>query len=78
MWKRMSTKQASSSPIAYYQQVGRAGRSLQSSRGVLLRGSEDKEIQDFFIETAFHPTDSLSAYVGWDFLADGLDGPSLK
>ena len=60
--------QAPSSPIAYYQQVGRAGRSLQSSRGVLLRGSEDKEIQDFFIETAF-PNPELAEVV-----VDYLDG----
>jgi len=45
--------QAPSSAIAYYQQVGRAGRQLNQSWGVLLRGIEDKEIQDFFIEDAF-------------------------
>jgi ATP-dependent DNA helicase RecQ len=41
------------SPVAYYQQVGRAGRGLESSRAVLLRGGEDTEILDFFIDTAF-------------------------
>jgi hypothetical protein len=45
--------QAPVSPIAYYQQVGRAGRSLDQSWAVLLRGVEDKEIQDYFFETAF-------------------------
>src|SRR5215212_5589203 len=45
--------QAPSSAIAYYQQVGRAGRALDEAHAVLLRGVEDRRIQDFFIETAF-------------------------
>jgi ATP-dependent DNA helicase RecQ len=45
--------QAPGSPVAYYQQVGRAGRQLGTSVGVLLRGVEDSEIQDWFITTAF-------------------------
>jgi len=45
--------QSPGSPIAYYQQVGRAGRQLDNSLGVLLRGTEDREIQDWFISRAF-------------------------
>ncbi len=45
--------QAPGSVIAYYQQVGRAGRQLATSVGVLLRGAEDADIQDWFIKTAF-------------------------
>jgi ATP-dependent DNA helicase RecQ len=45
--------QAPSSAIAYYQQVGRAGRGVDEAHVVLLRGAEDRAIQDFFIETAF-------------------------
>lgn len=45
--------QSPSSPIAYYQQVGRAGRALPESWGILLSGSEDEEIQDYFIDSAF-------------------------
>lgn len=41
------------SVIAYYQQVGRAGRAVDKSYGILLSGSEDDEIQNFFIESAF-------------------------
>ncbi len=47
--------QSPGSPIAYYQQVGRAGRGVAASMGVLLAGREDVEIQDWFIRTAFPP-----------------------
>ena len=47
--------QAPGSVIAYYQQVGRAGRALERAEVVLLRGAEDRRIQDFFIEQAFPP-----------------------
>ena len=49
--------QSPGSPIAYYQQVGRAGRALPESLGVLLRGVEDRDIQDYFIRAAFPPAD---------------------
>src|SRR5690606_7269219 len=45
--------QAPGSVISYYQQVGRAGRGVDHADAVLLRGAEDRRIQDFFIEQAF-------------------------
>jgi ATP-dependent DNA helicase RecQ len=45
--------QSPGSPIAYYQQVGRAGRALDEAYGILLCGWEDRDIQDHFITTAF-------------------------
>src|SRR4051794_40124222 len=45
--------QAPGSAIAYYQQIGRAGRAVDEAHAVLLRGAEDRRIQDFFIEQAF-------------------------
>src|SRR3954451_16531247 len=45
--------QAPGSVISYYQQVGRAGRAIEHADVVLLRGAEDRRIQDFFIEQAF-------------------------
>jgi ATP-dependent DNA helicase RecQ len=45
--------QAPGSVVAYYQQVGRAGRGVERAEVVLLRGREDRRIQDFFIEQAF-------------------------
>ena len=44
------------SAIAYYQQVGRAGRAVDSAYGILLSGREDDEIAEYFIRTAFPPT----------------------
>jgi len=45
--------QTPGSVVADYQQVGRAGRAIESAYGVLLSGTEEKEITDYFIETAF-------------------------
>jgi len=56
--------QSPGSPIAYYQQVGRAGRAVDRARGVLLCGREDVDIQDFFIRTAFPPQDQAEQVVG--------------
>lgn len=41
------------SAVAYYQQVGRAGRAVDRSYGILLCGAEDDDIQNYFIESAF-------------------------
>ena len=41
------------SVVAYYQQVGRAGRAVNDAYGILLQGREDDEIQDYFIHSAF-------------------------
>ncbi len=41
------------SVVAYYQQVGRAGRAVEKSYGILLSGLEDDQIQNYFIESAF-------------------------
>ncbi|MFI7587088.1 RecQ family ATP-dependent DNA helicase [Spongisporangium articulatum] len=41
------------SPIAYYQQVGRAGRGVERASVVLLPGREDREVWDYFASLAF-------------------------
>lgn len=45
--------QSPSSVIAYYQQVGRAGRDIENAYGILLVGNEDEEIHKYFRQTAF-------------------------
>ncbi|TQS44861.1 RecQ family ATP-dependent DNA helicase [Cryptosporangium phraense] len=46
---------APASPIAYYQQVGRAGRGTDRATVVLLPGREDKDVWDYFGSLAFPP-----------------------
>jgi ATP-dependent DNA helicase RecQ len=41
------------SVVAYYQQVGRAGRALKSAYGILLSGREERDITEWFIKSAF-------------------------
>ena len=71
--------QAPGSVISYYQQVGRAGRGVEHADVVLLRGREDRRIQDFFIEQAFPPRELvervLEALDGAG--EDGLSLPAL-
>jgi ATP-dependent DNA helicase RecQ len=45
--------QCPQSVIAYYQQVGRAGRAIESAHALLFFGREDRHINNFFIEQAF-------------------------
>lgn len=46
---------APQSPIAYYQQIGRAGRGVRRAEVVLLPGREDREIWNYFASLAFPP-----------------------
>ena len=43
------------SPIAYYQQVGRAGRGVARATCLLLPGREDREVWDYFASLSFPP-----------------------
>ena len=60
------------SVVAYYQQVGRAGRAVDSAFGILLSGSEDDEIQDYFIRTAFPSAQVLEQVLRELGRAEGL------
>ncbi|GLX03262.1 RecQ family ATP-dependent DNA helicase [Microbispora sp. NBRC 16548] len=46
---------APASPVAYYQQVGRAGRGVERAEVILLPGPEDREIWAYFASLAFPP-----------------------
>jgi ATP-dependent DNA helicase RecQ len=50
---------APASPIAYYQQVGRAGRAVDSADVLLLPGVEDEAIWRYFASLAFPPQDQV-------------------
>ena len=54
------------SPVAYYQQIGRAGRALSAQRGehaevILLPGREDRDIWAYFASLAFPPERQVRA-----------------
>jgi ATP-dependent DNA helicase RecQ len=51
--------QRPSSVIAYYQQIGRAGRALDRAEVILLTGAEDDEIAEYFINEAFPPEEVM-------------------
>ena len=67
--------QAPGSIIAYYQQVGRAGRAIDYSVGILMSGSEDGDIQEYFRRTAF--PDELQVQAILDAL-DNSDGMTVR
>ncbi|MER5181950.1 RecQ family ATP-dependent DNA helicase [Streptomyces sp. NPDC002896] len=48
-----------SSPIAYYQQVGRAGRGVEHAEVLLLPGKEDEAIWKYFASVAFPPEEQV-------------------
>jgi ATP-dependent DNA helicase RecQ len=69
--------QAPGSVVAYYQQVGRAGRGVEHADVVLLRGGEDRRIQDFFIEQSFPSRERVSAVLA-DLEAAGETGRTTR
>ncbi len=60
------------SVVAYYQQVGRAGRAVDRSYGILLSGAEDDEIQDYFIQSAFPSIETMNQILAALANTDGL------
>jgi ATP-dependent DNA helicase RecQ len=59
---------APQSPVAYYQQIGRAGRAVERAEVVLLPGREDRDIWAYFASLAFPPESQVRATL--DALAD--------
>ena len=68
--------QTPGSVVAYYQQVGRAGRALDAAYGVLLSGAEETDITNYFIASAF-PTRNQVADV-LDALEAAPEGLSMR
>jgi ATP-dependent DNA helicase RecQ len=52
---------APQSPVAYYQQIGRAGRGVERAEVILLPGREDRDIWDYFASLAFPPERQVRA-----------------
>lgn len=49
--------------VQYYQEIGRAGRTLENAYAILLNGAEDDEIQEYFIKSAFPTYDEMNMVV---------------
>ena len=70
--------QTPGSVVAYYQQVGRAGRALDTAYGVLLSGTEETDITDYFINSAFPTRDEVADVLeALQNAPNGLSAPEL-
>jgi ATP-dependent DNA helicase RecQ len=56
--------QSPGSVVAYYQQVGRAGRAIDTAYGILLSGADEDEINSYFIDSAFPTRDEVQQILG--------------
>lgn len=64
--------QAPGSIVGYYQQVGRAGRGIDRALGVLMSGTEDEDIHEFFRNSAFPSEDHVNQILNLLAQCDGL------
>jgi len=70
--------QAPGSVVSYYQQVGRAGRAIETAYGILLAGGEDADIHEFFRRSAFPDERDVTAILGALAASDGLSLPQIQ
>jgi ATP-dependent DNA helicase RecQ len=70
--------QAPGSIIAYYQQVGRAGRALDRAFGVLMTGAEDSRIHEFFRRQAFPAQEEIDQLLSALASSNGLTVQQLE
>ena len=70
--------QAPSSIVAYYQQVGRAGRAIDQAFGVLMSGVEDEEIHEYFRTGAFPSNELVERVLELTETHDGLSIPEVE
>ena len=68
--------QSPASVVAYYQQVGRAGRALDAAYGVLLSGEEENRIAEYFIRSAFPTREEVGQVI--EALEAAPDGLSVR
>jgi ATP-dependent DNA helicase RecQ len=70
---------APSSPVAYYQQVGRAGRATENADVLLLPGSEDEAIWHYFATSSMPSEERAAAVLAALAANDGpLSTPALE
>ncbi|HEC8325434.1 TPA: RecQ family ATP-dependent DNA helicase [Providencia rettgeri] len=67
--------QAPGSIVAYYQQVGRAGRGIDYAVGVLMSGVEDQDIHEFFRDSAFPSEEHVNEILS---VLEQNDGMSIR
>ncbi|MEZ9072347.1 DEAD/DEAH box helicase [Vibrio splendidus] len=70
--------QSPGSIVAYYQQVGRAGRGIDNAVGILLSGREDADIHDYFRSSAFPSLDQINEILDELAPVDGLTMRQLE
>ena len=70
--------QAPGSIVAYYQQVGRAGRATAYAIGILMAGEEDEEIHEYFRGSAFPKEAWVSAILAALEESDGMSIAELE
>ncbi|MHB8097259.1 MAG: RecQ family ATP-dependent DNA helicase [Erysipelotrichaceae bacterium] len=66
------------SVVAYYQQIGRAGRSIKDAYCYLLTGQEDQDILNYFIENAFPTNEQAYRIIHALENSDGLSRVQLE
>ncbi len=70
--------QAPGSIVAYYQQVGRAGRAIDLAYGVLMSGDEDDDIHEYFRKSAFPREKSVASILQALADSDGLTTAQIE
>ena len=66
------------SAIAYYQQIGRAGRGIDKAYAIMLAGDEDNFINRFFISNAFPTENQLDRIIDCVVTHPGMAQPEIE
>lgn len=64
--------------VSCYQQIGRAGRSIERAYVFLMTGQEDEGILNYFIQTAFPTREETERIVSCVAENEGLSLPALE
>ena len=64
--------------VAYYQQIGRAGRGIEQAYAILLCGGEDDDINNYFIDSAFPTEELMDLVVGTITEYPGIKSAQLE